>query len=71
MLSPFDSYLTLRGIKTLALRMERISRMLTIARRLEVNEKVEKVLYPGLDSHPQHLLAKTQQKGFGGVLRLC
>ena len=68
-LSPFDSYLTLRGIKTLALRMERHQQnALTIARWLEVNEKVERVLYPGLDSHPQHLLAKTQQKGFGGVL---
>ncbi|MDP4240341.1 MAG: cystathionine gamma-synthase [Bacteroidota bacterium] len=68
-LSPFDSYLTLRGIKTLALRMERHQgNALTIARYLEKHPKVIRVIYPGLESHPQHALAKAQTAGFGGVL---
>lgn len=68
-LSPFDSYLTLRGIKTLALRMEQHQKnALAIARYLENHPKVNRVIYPGLESHPQHVLAKKQSSGFGGVL---
>lgn len=68
-LPPFDSYLTLRGIKTLALRMEQHQKnALEIARYLEKHPKVSKVIYPGLESHLQHTLAKTQASGFGGVL---
>jgi cystathionine gamma-lyase len=67
---PFDSFLTLRGIKTLALRMERhCSNALTIARFLESHPKVARVVYPGLPSHPHHELAKLQmQGGFGGIV---
>jgi len=67
---PFDSFLTLRGIKTLALRMERhCSNALTIARFLESHPKVKRVLYPGLPSHPQHELAQRQMKGgSGGII---
>jgi cystathionine gamma-lyase len=67
---PFDSFLTLRGIKTLALRMERhCSNALTIARFLESHPKVKRVLYPGLPSHPQHELAMRQMKGgSGGII---
>ncbi|KAA6336761.1 Cystathionine gamma-lyase [termite gut metagenome] len=68
-LAPFDSYLTLRGIKTLSLRMERHQEnALEIAHYLEKHPKVSRVIYPGLNSHPQHDLAKTQASGFGGVL---
>jgi cystathionine gamma-lyase len=68
--SPFDSFLTLRGIKTLALRMERhCSNALEIARFLESHPKVARVIYPGLASHPHHELAKRQmQGGFGGIV---
>ena len=67
---PFDSFLTLRGIKTLALRMERhCSNALAIARFLEAHPKVERVIYPGLASHPHHELAKRQMHGgFGGII---
>ena len=67
---PFDSFLTLRGIKTLALRMERhCANALAIAEFLEGHEKVRKVFYPGLASHPQHALAKRQMVGgFGGIV---
>ncbi|MFL6601234.1 MAG: trans-sulfuration enzyme family protein [Steroidobacteraceae bacterium] len=67
---PFDSFLTLRGIKTLALRMERhCSNAQQIAEFLEGQAKVEKVYYPGLASHPQHALAKRQMKGgYGGIV---
>ena len=67
---PFDSFLTLRGIKTLALRMERhCSNAQVIAEFLEGHAKVEKVYYPGLASHPQHALAKRQMKGgYGGIV---
>jgi cystathionine gamma-lyase len=67
---PFDSFLTLRGIKTLALRMERhCSNAQAIAEFLEGHARVEKVYYPGLPSHPQHALAKRQMKGgYGGVV---
>ena len=65
----FDAWLVLRGIKTLALRMKRHeenARML--ADVLEKHPKVERVLYPGLSSHPQHAIAKKQMKGFGGMI---
>lgn len=68
-LSPFDSYLTLRGLKTLALRMERHQKnALLLAEFLEKQVLVKRVIYPGLKSHPQHQLAKRQTTGFGGVL---
>jgi len=67
---PFDSYLTLRGIKTLALRMERhCANGLAIAQFLEKHSKVQRVIYPGLASHPQHPLARRQMTGgFGGIV---
>src|SRR5256712_8560424 len=62
--SPFDAFLTLRGIKTLALRMERhCANALEVARFLQSHSKVQKVFYPGLESHPQHALAKRQMNG--------
>jgi cystathionine gamma-lyase len=68
-LSPFDSYLTLRGIKTLALRMERHQQnALEVARYLEKHPHVTHVLYPGLESHPQYSLSQLQTNGSGGVL---
>jgi cystathionine gamma-lyase len=68
-LSPFDSYLTLRGVKTLALRMEQHQQnALRIADYLMQHPKVKRVIYPGLETHPQYMLAKTQTTGFGGVL---
>jgi cystathionine gamma-lyase len=68
--SPFDSFLTLRGIKTLALRMERhCANALAIAQFLERHPQVERVHYPGLASHPQHALARRQmQGGYGGIV---
>jgi cystathionine gamma-lyase len=67
--SPMDCYLVLRGLKTLAVRMERHAEgAMKIARWLEGHAQVERVLYPGLPSHPQHALAKRQQRGFGGML---
>ncbi|WP_435334977.1 trans-sulfuration enzyme family protein [Haloarchaeobius sp. TZWWS8] len=69
MLSPFDSYLLLRGIKTLPLRMrEHEANAMVIAEFLESHELVERVFYPGLESHPQHDLATDQMHGYGGVL---
>jgi cystathionine gamma-lyase len=66
---PFDSFLALRGLKTLALRMERhCSNALAIARWLEKNSKVARVIYPGLESHAQHKLAKKQMSAFGGIV---
>src|SRR3569833_476574 len=67
---PFDCFLILRGIKTLALRMERhCANALAIARFLEEHPKVERVYYPGLESHPQHALAKRQMTGgYGGIV---
>ncbi|MDR1582210.1 MAG: PLP-dependent aspartate aminotransferase family protein [Prevotellaceae bacterium] len=68
-LSPFDSYLNMRGIKTLSVRMEQHQRnAFAIARFLENHPKVNRVLYPGLESHPQHKLVKQQSTGFGGML---
>jgi cystathionine gamma-lyase len=67
--SPFDSFLALRGLKTLALRMERhCTNALQIARWLEAHPKIARVIYPGLESHPQHALAKKQMSGFGGIV---
>ena len=66
---PFDSFLALRGVKTLDVRMERhCSSAMTIAKWLENDDRVESVLYPGLASHPQHELAKEQMPGFGGIV---
>ncbi|MBN9234110.1 MULTISPECIES: trans-sulfuration enzyme family protein [Phyllobacteriaceae] len=66
---PFDSFLALRGLKTLALRMERHSANgLKIARWLEARSDVRRVIYPGLESHPQHAIAKAQMSAFGGMI---
>jgi cystathionine gamma-lyase len=68
---PFDSFLALRGLKTLALRMERhCANALDLAGWLEKHPKVKSVRYPGLPSHPQHDLAKRQMKGFGGMITI-
>lgn len=70
--SPFDSFLALRGLKTLALRIERHNaNALALARWLEGQPKVARVHYPGLESHPQHALARAQMTGgFGGMISL-
>ena len=69
--SPFDSFLALRGVKTLVLRMERhCSNALALAQWLERQPQVERVHYPGLPSHPQHALAHRQMHGFGGMISL-
>jgi cystathionine gamma-lyase len=66
---PFDSFLALRGLKTLALRMERhCQNALAVARFLEAHPRIERVFYPGLPSHPQHELARRQMQGFGGMV---
>jgi cystathionine gamma-lyase len=66
---PFDSFLALRGLKTLSLRMERhCTSALKIAKFLEAHPAVDGVIYPGLASHPQHELAKRQMRGFGGIV---
>jgi cystathionine gamma-lyase len=66
---PFDSFLALRGLKTLDVRMERHCRSAAvIAEWLEQDDRVESVLYPGLSSHPQHELARTQMSDFGGIV---
>jgi cystathionine gamma-lyase len=69
-LGPFDSFLALRGVKTLALRMQRAcDSALEIAQWLEKHPAIERVIYPGLESHPQHDLAKRQMTGgFGGII---
>jgi cystathionine gamma-lyase len=68
---PFDSFLALRGVKTLALRMERhCSNALELAHWLEAQPKVARVHYPGLETHPQHALAKAQMRGFGGMISM-
>lgn len=68
--SPFDAFLTLRGIKTLALRMERhCANAMQIAAFLEKHPRIERVIYPGLASHPQHRLAAEQmQRRYGGMV---
>src|SRR6267378_417558 len=68
-LSPFDSWLVMRGTKTLALRMEQHDKSgRAVAAFLEEHPKVRKIYYPGSASHPQHALAKRQQHGFGGMV---
>jgi cystathionine gamma-lyase/cystathionine beta-lyase/cystathionine gamma-lyase/homocysteine desulfhydrase len=68
-LSPFDSWLVMRGTKTLALRMEQHDKSgRAVAAFLEEHPKVKKVYYPGSASHPQHSLAQKQQRGFGGMV---
>jgi len=70
-LGPFDSYLALRGAKTLPLRMQAHCRNAqSLAEWLENHPKVEKVIYPGLASHPQHELAKRQMRGYGGIITI-
>lgn len=67
--SPMDSFLVLRGLKTLPLRMQRHEDSArALAAHLEASPQVERVIYPGLDSHPQRALAERQQRGFGGML---
>jgi len=69
--SPFDSWLVLRGIKTLALRMQAHAKnAMEIATYLENHPKIDRVIYPGLTSHPQHDLAKSQMCGFGGMMSI-
>jgi cystathionine gamma-lyase len=68
---PFDSFLAMRGLKTLALRMERhCANALSLAAWLEQHPKVRLVRYPGLRSHPQHELARRQMHGFGGMITI-
>ena len=68
-LSPFDSWLLLRGTKTLALRMERHNQnAIALAEFLSRHPKVQKLYYPGLPDHPNHQLAKKQMSGFGGMI---
>lgn len=68
-LGPQDSYLVLRGIKTLAVRMDRhCSNGMKVAKFLENHPKIEHVYYPGLENHPQHEIAKKQMKDFGGMV---
>jgi len=67
--APFDAYLTTRGLRTLSLRMQsHETNAMALAQALLAHEQVSKVYYPGLESHPSHLLAAKQQKGFGGML---
>jgi len=68
---PFDSFLVLRGIKTLALRVERSNaNALDLAQWLQGQPKVRQVVYPGLASHPQHELARRQMHGYGGIVSI-
>jgi cystathionine gamma-lyase/cystathionine beta-lyase/cystathionine gamma-lyase/homocysteine desulfhydrase len=68
-LSPFECFLILRGVKTLGVRMERHNENgVKVAQYLSGNKKVKKVFYPGLPDHPQHQLAKRQMKGFGSMV---
>lgn len=69
--SPFDCYLVLRGLKTLPVRMQRhVETAGALAARLERHARVERVIYPGLASHPQHALATEQMRGGGGIVTL-
>jgi cystathionine gamma-lyase len=68
---PFDSFLALRGVKTLAIRMERHNQSaLALAQWLEAHPKVARVHYPGLESHPQYALARRQMRGGGGMISM-
>lgn len=67
--APFDCYLVNRGLKTLALRMDKhCENSLTVARYLEKHPKISKVIHPGLPSHPQYVLARTQSSGHCGMI---
>ena len=67
----FDSYLILRSLKTLAVRMERhCENALAIAKHFESHKEISEVIYPGLTNHPQHELASKQMKGFGGIISM-
>ena len=67
----FDSYLILRSLKTLAVRMERhCENALAIAKHFESHKEISEVIYPGLSNHPQHDLAAKQMKGFGGIISM-
>jgi cystathionine gamma-lyase len=69
--SPFDCYLANRGLKTLAFRMRaHMENGFKVAKFLSENSRVQKVIYPGLESHPQHDLYKKQMKGFGGMISI-
>lgn len=69
--STFDSYLILRSLKTLSIRMERhCENALRLAKELTNHKKIDNVIYPGLDSHPQHELAMKQMNGFGGIISI-
>ncbi len=68
---PFDSFLALRGLKTLPLRMKaHCANALELAQWLQSHPAIEKVIYPGLDSHPQHALASRQMSGYGGIVSI-
>ena len=68
---PFDSFLALRGLKTLHLRMKaHCENAMALAEWLQGHAAIEKVIYPGLTSHPHHTLAKKQMKGFGGIISI-
>ena len=68
---PFDSFLALRGLKTLHLRMRaHCENALALAQRLESHRAIARVIYPGLDSHPHHALAARQMDGFGGMVSI-
>jgi methionine gamma-lyase len=68
-ISPFDAYLTIRGIKTLEIRMDRhCQSAMELAQSIEMHPAVDVVYYPGLPSHPQHELASQQMRGFGGMI---
>lgn len=69
--SPFDSFLVMRSLKTLSIRMERhCQNAMELSRWLEKHPKIERVIYPGLKSHPQHNLAKQQMRDFGGMISM-
>jgi len=68
---PFDAFLAMRGLKTLHLRMrQHCASALELAGWLDKHPAVERVIYPGLKSHPQHALAKRQMHGFGGIVTI-
>ena len=70
-MNPFDSFLLLRSLKTLPVRMERhCKNAMHIASFLEAHNSIEKVIYPGLESHPQYEIAKKQMNGFGGMISI-
>ncbi len=71
-LAPFESWLLIRGMRTLFVRVNKAAETaLAIARHLEHHPRVEKVLYPGLQSHPGHEIARRQMDGFGGMMSIC